>query len=68
MTRNYKSPLLQQQIQEPPVVCIACGCSEENACPGPCVWVAVNTESGYGLCSSCAVFPLEKLIQEGLFP
>jgi hypothetical protein len=29
--------------------CIACGCTELNACPGPCHWVSLDPP----LCSGC---------------
>lgn len=33
--------------------CIACGCTDERACPGGCAWVQHNRKTGRGLCSQC---------------
>ena len=33
--------------------CQVCGCTQERACPGGCVWVGAPT--GVDLCSRCAV-------------
>jgi hypothetical protein len=35
--------------------CLMCGCSDEEACPGGCFWVAP------GLCSACAVMPVRAM-------
>jgi hypothetical protein len=45
------------------MVCIGCGCTEQDACDGGCRWVWVSTITGEGLCSTCAVFPLEELAE-----
>lgn len=38
-------------------VCIRCGCSDLNACPGPfgegCSWLVLDRKRGIGICSSC---------------
>lgn len=39
-------------------VCMFCGCTDENACPGGCSWVAPN------VCSSCAGIIHEALKQD----
>lgn len=56
---------LGKSIGAEPVSCVGCGCTEENACPGGCSWVAVDYESGVGICSRCAAKSLEQLIAEG---
>jgi hypothetical protein len=33
--------------------CIGCGCDELHACDNGCYWLAVNDESGLGVCSEC---------------
>jgi hypothetical protein len=43
------------------IVCIGCGCDDHHPCPGGCSWVAVNDEIRVGLCSTCAVKPLDEL-------
>lgn len=34
-------------------LCIACGCTDERACPRGCSWIRVDTDAGIGVCSSC---------------
>ncbi|HVI10186.1 MAG TPA: hypothetical protein VND65_17990 [Candidatus Binatia bacterium] len=49
----------------PPMICAGCGCDEQHACVVDgvaCHWVATDGEQ-YGLCSVCAVKPLEELIR-----
>jgi hypothetical protein len=56
-------------VQAPqPIECIGCGCTDDHACLGGCAWVAVDAEECIGLCSNCAVKPLDQLILGGLFP
>ena len=52
------------------VRCIGCGCTEFNACrheprtpDGSCFWVAVDEENRVGLCSCCAVIPVDVLAE-----
>lgn len=49
--------------------CIGCGCTESRACLGPdglpCYWVSLDEETNRGLCSTCALKPLEELLDEG---
>jgi hypothetical protein len=33
--------------------CVACGCTDDHACPGGCAWVAQNLKSLQGICSEC---------------
>lgn len=48
--------------------CIGCGCTDAQPCPDGCAWAAVDEEQGIGLCTNCAVKPLDQLIGEGQFP
>lgn len=52
----------------PTLVCIGCGCTDENPCLNlagqPCAWVAVNEGSGNGLCTECAGKPIEELLAQ----
>jgi hypothetical protein len=41
--------------------CIACGCTDSQACEGGCSWLWVNRETCEGLCSSC---PVEDMPEE----
>jgi hypothetical protein len=37
-------------------VCIGCGCTDHRACignAGPCYWLRVDYEAGFGVCSEC---------------
>ena len=37
-------------------VCIGCGCTDVSACighEGPCRWLAVDYNTGRGVCSEC---------------
>lgn len=34
--------------------CIACGCTDSQACQGGCSWLQVDYATGEGVCSSCA--------------
>lgn len=55
------------QLVSPQIVCIGCGCTEHHAClvKGlPCSWVAVNEDSGNGMCSACAGKPLDELLRK----
>lgn len=36
------------------LVCVGCGCTDDNACPGGCYWVSIDPPR----CSSCAARPL----------
>lgn len=31
------------------MACIRCGCTDDNACPGPCKWVSIDPP----VCSAC---------------
>jgi hypothetical protein len=58
------------QLAEPDIRCIGCGCTRLRACNdtsllspnGACFWVAVDEETGFGLCSRCAVTPIDELV------
>jgi hypothetical protein len=55
----------RQILAEPEIRCIGCACTDVSPCFGPegaCFWVAVDEASGRGLCSACAVKPLDELI------
>lgn len=41
-------------------VCRICGCTDEEACPGGCMWVADPAHMG-DLCSVCQPFVLERV-------
>lgn len=34
-------------------VCVACGCTDLNACLGGCSWLAADHQAGTGICSKC---------------
>lgn len=53
-------------LTTPELACICCGCTESRACPGGCSWAAVDEDAGVGLCSACAVKPMDQLIAEGV--
>jgi hypothetical protein len=42
--------------------CVACGCTDLKACPGGCYWAGLNPETHDGICSRCAVRPLDDLM------
>lgn len=45
---------LEQLDDEPvPGVCMACGCTEDDACDGGCIWANADAT----LCSQCAGDP-----------
>jgi hypothetical protein len=54
----------------PDIRCIGCGCTHFSPCRdastlspnGACFWVAVDEETGFGLCSCCAVTPIDELV------
>lgn len=46
----------------PIIVCIGCGCTDSDPCPGGCSWIAGDEDLGAGLCSQCAAEPLKELI------
>lgn len=33
--------------------CIGCSCTDHQACPEGCSWLAVDYDAGKGVCSSC---------------
>lgn len=56
------------RLEAADVVCIGCGCTNHAACvtaAGPCHWVAIDEESGRGLCSACALKPIGELELKG---
>lgn len=40
--------------------CIGCGCTDEDACPGGCSWIAISPNEHAGACSAC--------MENGLIP
>lgn len=34
-------------------VCVGCGCTDTQACPGGCTWLIVDEDAGEGACSRC---------------
>jgi hypothetical protein len=55
------------EIQTGEIQCVGCGCTDSRPCPGGCAWAAVNEDEGIGLCTNCAVLPLDELLAaEGL--
>lgn len=34
-------------------VCLGCGCTDSHACEDVCYWLAVDPDSGFGICSNC---------------
>jgi hypothetical protein len=34
-------------------VCAGCGCTDLQACPGGCSWLAADHQAGTGICSRC---------------
>jgi hypothetical protein len=67
---NHGKSLENRVLAEsfPDAVCIGCGCTPFQACRGsdgtPCRWVAIDEQSGIGLCSSCAVLPIDILLEK----
>lgn len=43
-------------MTEPQTICIGCGCTDEDACPGGCSWLRVDEAAGAGVCSNCPDF------------
>ena len=43
------------------IICIGCGCTENDACPGGCYWTAVDRQTGFGMCSTCVGVPIVDL-------
>ena len=61
-------PELRQVLDQFPIddrVCIGCGCTQLTPCLGGCHWTTEDFGDGHGLCSACAVIPLEELIRRG---
>lgn len=58
-----KSELLREQTVvilraalaacQEPRRCVACGCTEERACPGGCSWMLQFKHANAGVCSQC---------------
>jgi 23S rRNA C2498 (ribose-2'-O)-methylase RlmM len=70
MKRITPAPLqLRQELQMIGNICVGCGCSDLDACPGGCSWAIVDEEMGVGLCSKCVLLPLHALIEraQGIF-
>jgi hypothetical protein len=49
--------------------CIGCGCTDDEACPGGCYWVAISPSERAGACSECVLSGLipqrgSELLQE----
>lgn len=44
-----------------PIVCMGCGCTDAEACPGGCFWCATDPETGNGICSTCVGIPIADL-------
>lgn len=42
--------------------CMACGCTDSQACPGGCSWAWVDRETQRGLCSACVVADLAERV------
>ena len=38
------------------VVCIGCGCTDDEACANNCHWLRLDTEVNAGVCSNCPEF------------
>lgn len=48
------SELLEREATTPgDARCTGCGCTDSQACPEGCYWLAVNRRTGTGVCSSC---------------
>lgn len=60
------------ELSMPMIVCIGCGCTETQPCIArdlasplgwvACSWTAIDEDTGMGLCSTCAVKPLDELV------
>jgi len=48
---------------EPCITCIGCGCTDTAPCLNACFWTWMNELTGAGLCSHCAVLPLDVLAE-----
>lgn len=51
MIDELESLLPDEVLTLPQAECRVCGCTEEEACPGGCIWA----NSAATLCSQCAV-------------
>jgi hypothetical protein len=62
---------VSSEIQTGEIRCVGCGCTDSNPCIDlagqTCSWSVVNEETGAGLCTVCAMKPLDQLIEQGLF-
>jgi len=71
---------MPSEVQTDEVRCVGCGCTDSNPCLDlagqPCSWVAVESDeiaAGIfprgqlaGICSQCAVKPLDQLLAQGI--
>jgi hypothetical protein len=37
----------------PQIVCVGCGCTDDDACPDGCSWLRADQDAGEGVCSNC---------------
>lgn len=54
---------MSREAEKSEIECVGCGCTDAQACPGGCSWAAVEEEAGIGLCTNCAVQPLDLLLE-----
>lgn len=68
--REYVRAELEQRRMELAhilgIVCVGCGCTQDDACPGGCFWVAFHEDTGDGICSTCVGVPILDLVQRRL--
>lgn len=78
---NHEVPVTDHQpLDLSEVRCVGCGCTDSNPCVDlagkPCAWIAVEADTiaagllpgGQlsGICSNCAMKPLDVLLERGL--
>jgi hypothetical protein len=54
---------LRQVLENVETTCVGCGCTDLQACAGGCQWIAIDEMTGFGICSNCAILPLDDLVE-----
>lgn len=48
-----KKHITHIRTQTEEFICLGCGCTDSCACEEGCSWLAIDPNSGFGICSSC---------------